>query len=157
MINSCLCPFRPNQPPAPKRPSCSNRPITLKKKSYHQCSHGKVRERAREGEGARDKASQTDKERETRKHYKCESDSAFERVRNIYYIISSLSSFLSIAILIPSSPIILALLHLFVLLRSSASTPILQCRNRLSSSCAISVDGRYTFKCVCVRQSKVRQ
>jgi hypothetical protein len=59
--------------------------------------------------------------------------------------------------LIPSSPIILALLHLFVLLRSSASTPILQCRNRLSSSCAISVDGRYTFQCVSVRQSKVRQ
>jgi hypothetical protein len=58
--------------------------------------------------------------------------------------------------LFPSSPIIVALLHLFVLLRSSASTPILQRRNRLSSSCAISVDGRYTLKCVCVCQSKVR-
>ena len=87
MINSCLCPFRPNQPPAPKRPSCSNRPITLKKKSYHRRCHRQVRERACEGEGARERASQTDRERETRKHYLCESDSAFEKVRNICIIL----------------------------------------------------------------------
>ena len=95
MINSCLCPFRPNQPPAPKRPTCSNRPITLKKKSCHRCCHRQVRKRAREGEGARERASQTDGERETRKHYKCESDSAFEKVR-IYRLYYSFAFFLSL-------------------------------------------------------------